>query len=670
MPNFVKHSRCPKCGSEDNVAVHDNGFEICYSQGCDYVKHSNDDHNYRSNNLGTPNNPVSYYPQLDGDVPVVFVEYKGLTRESLNDYGIKKVKFPNGSEAIQFPYYLNGVSVAAKYRSCKSATGANNWNSKNFWSKGTISQCRLFGMQTCTKRKKGLIITEGELDALAAYSMYGMANNVVSVANGAQSAVKAIQHHIDWVMEYETIYINFDMDDPGQSAANEVMAMFPPGKAKNVVLPEGYKDACDMSKAKMGEQYRKCVKSAQGVTPQGVLDKDDVINSTLRYIMDIDQRKGISTGYKRLDDVMGGFRPGELVTLVAGTGVGKTTVTLNMTYNAAMLSNMKTLFIPLEMSYKQVLVRLMEIHMKQPIMTTTDNISPQLMDESKLRATLDEVTENVSIYNHIGALNLAKLISVIEYYAISQKTKLIVLDHKDAAVNSLTDEGGGVKLIDNLMAELKRIAIQYDLTVLVVSHQSRSKEDREDSKASLSRVRGSAGVAQNSDLVLGIERERNSNELTMITLKAHRIFGIYDRFSLYYNRDTLRIEEAEYEDINEVTVNEKAEDEERVREEDKSQSPKPVIRAEKVPIQTQLHTRLSTTDGQREGDIHRSQRLLSAARQVEADSSPRGEPEPRLKDFISKRKSPGKSKIETLVHLRRLGDKKQIYMGGRRKNTV
>ena len=646
MNKFMTHAPCPKCGSADNVAVYQDGYERCYTPGCTYEKHSKG--GYVSHK--EDDHPSSYFPLLEGSSPTFLTEQRGITREALQDYGVKRVQIDKAI-VVQFPYYLNGVPVAAKYRGCTDFHGKVVWQDKNYWSKGDIHKCRLFGMQVASDRKKSVIITEGELDALAAYGMYGLAYNVVSVSNGGQSAAKAIEEHIDWLMQWDTIYINFDMDEVGQTAASQCMSLFPPGKAKNIILPDGYKDACDMAKADKGQEYRDAVKKAQGVVPQGVLSTEDVINSTLDYILDIDQRKGVSTGYAQLDGVMGGFRPGEVVTLVAGTGVGKTTMTLNLTYNAALLSKLNTLFIPLEMSYKQVLVRLMEIHTKQPLMTTTGQPNPICEDKQKLTRILHEVTNNISIYNHVGSMDMKKLIGVLEYYAIAHKTKLIVLDHKDAAVNCLTDEGGSVKIIDNLMAELKRISIQYNLTVLVVSHLSRSKDDKEDSKASLNRVRGSAGVAQNSDIVLGLERDRDKNTLTVTTLKAHRIFGIYDQFNLYYNRDTLRIEEALITDLNEIR-----EDEKRIREEDKSAQPTPVIRTQEVHVHEEVHTRLPVSNENRETNIHRSEGIPANTRPNKVSSGQAGQPRLRLADLISKRLEPNQSKVETFFYIRGLGN--------------
>ena len=660
MNIFSHHAPCPKCGSADNVSVYQDGFEICHTPGCDYLKKS-DGATY---NKDSSNSNASYFPLMEGTNPTFLIQQRGITSEALSTYNVKRIQIGKAI-IVQFPYYLNGVPVAAKYRACTGEHGKPIWENKQYWSKGVITQSRLFGMQTCSTKKRSVIITEGELDALAAYSMYGLVHNVVSVANGAQSAAHAIKHHIDWLMQWDTIYINFDMDEPGQMAAADVMSLLPVGRVKNVILPMGYKDACDMSKDGKGQEYRDAIKSAQGIVPPGVLSQEEVIASTLDYIMDVDQRKGVSTGYKSLDNIMGGFRPGELVTLVAGTGVGKTTMTLNLTYNAAIQAKMNTLFIPLEMSYKQVLVRLMEIHTKQVLMTANGQNNPICDNEQKIKQLLTEVTNYVSIYNHIGSLDLKKLVNVLEYYAIAHGTKLIVLDHKDAAVNTLSDEGGGVKLIDNLMSELKRVALQYNLTVLVVSHQSRSKEDKEDSKASLSRVRGSAGVAQNSDIVIGLERDRKEDILTITTLKAHRIFGIYDQFHLFYNRNTLRIEEVLFnEDEQQHDTNEK-----RVREKDQGSKPLPTVRASQDTVHKELHPRLPTADAVREGDIHRSKGTLHTSRQNKATSSKGSASRIRLADIISTSKQSSESKVEAFFYLCRLGDEKRLQMGRRSGNT-
>ena len=55
---------------------------------------------------------------------------------------------------------------------------------------------------------------------------------VVSVPNGASSALKYIKGNLEFVNSYEEIVLMFDMDDAGQEAARKVAEILPPGRAK------------------------------------------------------------------------------------------------------------------------------------------------------------------------------------------------------------------------------------------------------------------------------------------------------------------------------------------------------------------------------------------------------------------------------------------------------
>ncbi len=70
---------------------------------------------------------------------------------------------------------------------------------KLFRSQGNIKDALLFGQSMWNKGGKYVTIVEGELDALAAYQMMGSKYPVVSIKNGAQSAVKDCQAQYEWL---------------------------------------------------------------------------------------------------------------------------------------------------------------------------------------------------------------------------------------------------------------------------------------------------------------------------------------------------------------------------------------------------------------------------------------------------------------------------------------
>ncbi|HAM37574.1 TPA: replicative DNA helicase, partial [Patescibacteria group bacterium] len=68
---------------------------------------------------------------------------------------------------------------------------------------------------------------------------------------------------------------------------------------------------------------------------------------------------GISTGFKDLDELLGGFQKSDLVILAARPSVGKTSLALDMMRHAAMVEKKTVVFFSLEMSQTQIMDRLM-----------------------------------------------------------------------------------------------------------------------------------------------------------------------------------------------------------------------------------------------------------------------------------------------------------------------
>jgi replicative DNA helicase len=68
---------------------------------------------------------------------------------------------------------------------------------------------------------------------------------------------------------------------------------------------------------------------------------------------------GISTGFKDLDDLLGGFQKSDLVILAARPSVGKTALALDMMRHAALVEGKTVAFFSLEMSKTQIMDRLL-----------------------------------------------------------------------------------------------------------------------------------------------------------------------------------------------------------------------------------------------------------------------------------------------------------------------
>jgi twinkle protein len=470
-------TKCPECGSEDNLVHFDNGTSFCFTPACKY----NDGRGSR-----VTLNPIPMAP-------------RGITEATCAKYGVGIG--PDGN--LWAPYYKDGHVAAYKVRK----------PGKEFFWEGASKQATLFGLQACSGNRR-IIIVEGELDALAAFDMSGYP--AVSIRN-ASTATADVKANLEFLETYEYVYVATDMDTAGRAAGQAIMELLRPGKGYLVTLPEGFKDACEMAGKGLGYEFKQCLYAAQPVNIAGVISDEDIRSKALELFSNETKRRGVSTLFPSLDYLLGGFRPGEVTLVAGGTGVGKTAIVRQLAVNLA-AQKLPVFFIPLEMNPEVVALQMVEMMLHGNVFTSPE-FSVQKIDE-----TVFSLTQYVKFFDHFGTIDPIKLINTIEYVCRVHDIKYVVLDHISAVVNGGEDERRGV---DQCIAGLKSVALRLGLHILVVSHISRSKDDPDDNHPTLSKIRHSAGLAQYSDQVLGVQRARSDNKTEIKTLKVSRLWGQY-----------------------------------------------------------------------------------------------------------------------------------------------
>jgi twinkle protein len=129
----------------------------------------------------------------------------------------------------------------------------------------------------------------------------------------------------------------------------------------------------------------------------------------------------------------------------------------------------------------------------------------------------------------------------------------IVLDHLSIVVSGLGD-GDERRMIDNTMTKLRSLVEECNIGMIVVSHLKRPEgKGHEDGAAtSLAHLRGSAAIAQLSDIVLGLERNQQdpaNKNVTALRVLKNRFTGDTGLCChLQYDKNTGRMEETFLED--------------------------------------------------------------------------------------------------------------------------
>lgn len=517
---FTHHTECSACGSSDGKAVYSDGSGYCFVCKTHFKA---SDGSGRGKVLPMVQKPaVDQIKAISGQV--LSIPDRGITKATCEAYGVTQ----SGTEHY-YPYTdSKGNDVAWKIR---------NVPDKQFRSQGNIKDAILFGQAQWNAGGKFVTITEGELDALAAYQMMGSKYPVVSIKNGAQSAVKDCQAQYEWLDSFETIVLAFDADEAGREAASKVAELFG-NKVRIMRMQQGFKDACDYLKDNKSAEFVKQWWAAEKYVPDGIVDGADLLELVMQPL----PKAQAHYPYLGLNQMTGGIRQQEMVVVTAGSGLGKSQFMREVIWQllCETQDNIGVMF--LEESVKRTALSIMSLAVNKPL-----HLSEVEIDDKQKREAFDKTlgTHRLYFYDCFGSTAIDNIINRVRYFAKGLNCRYILLDHVSIVVSDQA-HGDERKAIDEIMTKLRMIVQETGVCLFVVSHLRRpdGKGHEEGAATSLNQLRGSGSIGQLADMVLGLERaaqhedpiERNTTRVRVIKNRYSGETGkacavLYDRYT-------------------------------------------------------------------------------------------------------------------------------------------
>ena len=518
---FLYHGPCDECGSSDAVAVYETGNGYCFSCETfhrDYDKDS-------ASTKPTAKRSVSHAALTD-------VSYSALPKRCISEKTCKFFEYQIGT------FNNKPVQIANYLKDDGSRISKIRFADKDFRILGE-GKLPLFGQWLYNRSSpKQLVVTEGELDAMSVAELDECKWPVVSIPNGATSAKSAFKDNLEWLERFERVIIMFDQDDVGIKAANECSQILSVGKARVAHLP--LKDANEMLVANRRQELKDAIWNAKEWRPDGIVNGTDLWD-TVTKVEDCESHLYPWAG---LNELTRGLRLGEITTLCAGSGIGKSAICKEVAYH--LLSCQQTVgYVALEESTKRTALGLMGLHLNKPIY-----LNPEETPEEELKEAFDATVGSgrYFTYDHWGSVSEDNLLSKIRYLVTSVNCKIIFLDHISIVVSGM--EGGDERrMIDNTMTKLRSLVEELGFSLIIVSHLKRpdGKGHEEGARTTLAQLRGSAAIAQLSDMVIGLERDQQDVERGKITT----VRVLKNRWSgqtgvgcfLEFNEDTGRLTE-------------------------------------------------------------------------------------------------------------------------------
>ena len=223
--------------------------------------------------------------------------------------------------------------------------------------------------------------------------------------------------------------------------------------------------------------------------------------------------RGVPTGFKSLDDILGGFQNSDLIIIAARPSVGKTALALDIARRTASEHQTPVGVFSLEMSADQLVDRIVAAQSKTDSSIIRKGIRTQAgtwrEDVFKnIRDALDDLSRTPIFIDDQPGNTIMKMRSAARKLKIEKGLKLLVVDYLQLMVPSTTRTNDSmVQQVTEISRSLKHLARELNIPVIALSQMSRAIETR-GGKPKLSDLRDSGSLEQDADAVIFI----HSNE--------------------------------------------------------------------------------------------------------------------------------------------------------------
>lgn len=222
----------------------------------------------------------------------------------------------------------------------------------------------------------------------------------------------------------------------------------------------------------------------------------------------------LQTGFRAIDDAIGGLRRGQLIVPAGRPGMGKSALGTGIAYNVASRSGLPVGIISLEMDADEIADRLLGYEAGISMFGVRKRLESELVGER----TWEEISRaqgelsNLPIYiDDDHDRTLSGVVARARVMHSRERLALLIVDY----LQLMTDGGRGsdnrVQEVSRISSAMKMIARELRIPVIAISQLSRAVESRDDRRPRLSDLRDSGSIEQDADIVMFLYRDAYYN---------------------------------------------------------------------------------------------------------------------------------------------------------------
>jgi replicative DNA helicase len=219
---------------------------------------------------------------------------------------------------------------------------------------------------------------------------------------------------------------------------------------------------------------------------------------------------GTPSGFRDLDEITGGFQPGNLIVLAARPAMGKSALATNIAENAAVDAGKAVALFSLEMS---------DGELAQRFIASRGKISGESLRKGRVKpeqwpkvlAATEKLTKAPLFVDDSSDLGVLELRAKARRLHQRHPLGLLIVDYLQL-MRAEDPRDGRVEQVGKMSRGLKILARELHIPVIAISQLSRAVEARPDKRPLMSDLRESGNIEQDADLVMFVYRDEYYNK--------------------------------------------------------------------------------------------------------------------------------------------------------------
>jgi len=230
-------------------------------------------------------------------------------------------------------------------------------------------------------------------------------------------------------------------------------------------------------------------------------DVKKVIEDFEKFMAGGGEPMGLKTGYKRLDEMSNGLKPGEMFIIAARPSMGKTSFVMNLIEHICLDQKLPSMVFSCEMTSAQIVQRLLFARARYAITNLRDGIKPQKDDLKRIKRVAAEIADSKLFIDDTAGISISELRAKARRKKKEEDIQVIAIDYLQLMRStSKQAQNSREREIAEISAGLKGLAKELSIPIIVLAQLNRGPENRGGTPR-MSDLRESGSIEQDADMV-------------------------------------------------------------------------------------------------------------------------------------------------------------------------